>query len=85
MSRIAVEEAGNGGGDGGNSVFSSPEETMMGRMGILVVCRFERLLVEEQVRAANTTVCTIIYIPHRLFIFCGYWFQPKLNQNSFFP
>lgn len=51
MSRIAVEEAGNGGGDGTSS-FSCPEEAMTGRMGILVVCRFERLLVEEQVRSA---------------------------------
>lgn len=28
---------------------SAEEEAMMGRMAILVVCRFERLLVEEQV------------------------------------
>lgn len=52
MSRIAVDEAGNSGGHG-TPAFSSPEEAMMGRMGILVVCRFERLLVEEQVRAAR--------------------------------
>lgn len=53
MSRIAVQEAGGGGEDSGTvngSAVSSPEEAMMGRMGILVVCRFERLLVEEQVR-----------------------------------
>ncbi|CAM9108718.1 unnamed protein product, partial [Ectocarpus sp. 8 AP-2014] len=51
MSRIAVQEAGGGGEDSGTvngSAVSSPEEAMMGRMGILVVCRFERLLVEEQ-------------------------------------
>lgn len=52
MSRIAVEEAGNSGGDGG-ATFSCPEEAMTGRMGILVVCRFERLLVEEQVSASK--------------------------------
>lgn len=53
MSRIAVQEAGGGSEDNGTvngSAVSSPEEAMMGRMGILVVCRFERLLVEEQVR-----------------------------------
>lgn len=56
MSRIAVQEDGAGGGGGdvgtdgnGGTVVSGPEDAMMGRMGILVVCRFERLLVEEQV------------------------------------
>lgn len=52
MSRIAVQEDGSGGDDNigdGNTVASAPEQAMMGRMGILVVCRFERLLVEEQV------------------------------------
>lgn len=54
MSRIAVQEDGAGGGDvssdgNGGAVASASEDAMMGRMGILVVCRFERLLVEEQV------------------------------------
>ncbi|CAM9267702.1 unnamed protein product, partial [Hapterophycus canaliculatus] len=46
MNRIAVEAS--GGDDSGRTAASTPEEAMMGRMGILVVCRFERLLVEEQ-------------------------------------
>eukprot|EP00752_Nemacystus_decipiens_P013810 g12260.t1 len=54
MSRIAVQEDGAGGTDvandgSGGAITSTPEDAMMGRMGILVVCRFERLLVEEQV------------------------------------
>lgn len=60
MSRIEVQEAGGGSEDSeaiNGSAVSSPEEAMMGRMGILVVCRFERLLVEEQVRNLSTIVC----------------------------
>lgn len=54
MSRIAVQEDGAGGtevsSDGASgTITTTPEDAMMGRMGILVVCRFERLLVEEQV------------------------------------
>lgn len=48
MNRIAVEAS--GGVATGGATVNTPEEAMMGRMGILVVCRFERLLVEEQVR-----------------------------------
>lgn len=59
MSRIAVQEDGAGGGDVGSdgnagTVVRGPEDAMMGRMGILVVCRFERLLVEEQVSRPRT-------------------------------
>lgn len=50
MNRVAVEAS--GGEASGRTAVSTPEEAMMGRMGILVVCRFERLLVEEQVRFA---------------------------------
>lgn len=54
MSRIAVQGDGAVGGDtssdgNGGAIVSASEDAMMGRMGILVVCRFERLLVEEQV------------------------------------
>ena len=64
MSRIAVQEDGAGGGDvgvgdgNGGTVVSAPEDAMMGRMGILVVCRFERLLVEEQVSEDPSSVCS---------------------------
>ncbi len=57
MQRIAVQEAGGGNGTSDdNGIVSSPEDAMMGRMGILVVCRFERLLVEEQVGAMGFVV-----------------------------
>lgn len=62
MSHIAMQEGGGIARDGGlkgvkgykhesgeDSTASAEEEAMMGRMAILVVCRFERLLVEEQV------------------------------------
>lgn len=42
-------EKGSGGSGAAGGGAASPEEAMMGRMAILVVCRFERLLVEEQV------------------------------------
>lgn len=53
MSQITVnQEGGAGEGDGAaGATPASSEDAMMGRMGILVVCRFERLLVEEQVSA----------------------------------
>lgn len=64
MSRITVEQGAGGQGkadgdskarsDGGTA---SAEEAMMGRIGILVVCRFERLLVEEQVSLACSRFC----------------------------
>ena len=37
------------GENGDSTTDSAEEEAMMGRMAILIVCRFERLLVEEQV------------------------------------
>lgn len=62
MSHIAIQEGGGIARDGGlkgvkgdkgengeGSTVSAEEEAMVGRMAILVVCRFERLLVEEQV------------------------------------
>lgn len=51
MSRISMHEGGVEFDDGakGDVAISPEEEAMMGRMAILVVCRFERLLVEEQV------------------------------------
>lgn len=64
MSRIAVQEDGAGGGDGTsdtNTVVSAPEDAMMGRMGILVVCRFERLLIEEQVSTEHCSVQNTVY------------------------
>ncbi|CAB1108279.1 unnamed protein product [Ectocarpus sp. CCAP 1310/34] len=69
MSRIAVQEAGGGGKDSGTvngSAVGSPEEAMMGRMGILVVCRFERLLVEEQ---ALVTARFVVYSRHTYYKF----------------
>lgn len=65
MSHMAMQEGGGIARDGGvkgvkddngessdgseRGTVSAEEEAMMGRMAILVVCRFERLLVEEQV------------------------------------
>lgn len=50
MSRISTGAVdGEKAGGGGGAAAAAPEEAMMGRMGILVVCRFERLMVEEQV------------------------------------
>ena len=59
MSHMDMQEGGGIERDGGvrsvkgercdSNTVSAEEETMMGRMAILVVCRFERLLVEEQV------------------------------------
>lgn len=60
MQRIAVQEAGGGNGTTDeNAIVSSPEDAMMGRMGILVVCRFERLLVEEQVRGVRSAMTNL--------------------------
>lgn len=56
MRRISAPAAGGAqGGRGGDEEGGgeSPEEAMMGRMGILVICRFERLMVEEKVRSAG--------------------------------
>lgn len=50
MSRTSVQAGGGGeAGSAERGSTASAEEAMMGRMGVLVVCRFERLVVEEQV------------------------------------
>lgn len=50
LTKIRVSEQGGDGEGARGGGTASAEEAMMDRMGILVVCRFERLLVEEQVR-----------------------------------
>lgn len=56
MSRISTGTVdGENATAGGGATTVAHEEAMMGRMGILVVCRFERLMFEEQVMCIGCT------------------------------